>query len=128
MTSLLLTSLQEWFASLPQQTNIHAMPLKRPVVLVHNSLIEYDEEANRYYFLNCKNQKQFGLIVYIGSERYLLWFLPLKFVLAEASNLLQAKQEFQIKIIPTKLYQEMFDSYSQGAPTLEFPLTESVSL
>lgn len=123
ITSVLCASLKEWFNNLPKD---HAMPVKRPIVLIHEDLIKFDEEANRYYFINQKNQKQFGLVVFINSNRFLLWFLPLRLTLQEIESLTNSNYPFEVKMITTQRYQEISNEYSQGLLQLTEPLEESL--
>lgn len=122
-TSVLCASLKEWFNNLPKD---HSMPVKRPIVLIPKTSILYDEEAERYYFMNPKGHKQFGLVVFINDHQYLLWFLPLRLTLQEIEYLVQSNYSFEVKIITTQRYQEISNEYSQGVSQLNEPLEESL--
>ena len=74
MNASLFTDLQTWFLELPKD---HTQLLNRPIILIDETLIQQENDTGRYYFINPKNQKQFGLVVTINNERFLLLFIQM---------------------------------------------------
>ena len=124
MNASLFTDLQTWFLELLKD---HTQLLNRPIILIDETLIQQENDTGRYYFINPKNQKQFGLVVTINNERFLLLFIQLKFILAFVDELLSSNYPFNVKMIETRRYQCLFEIYSKGKNELETDVLDDVT-
>lgn len=123
MNAILFADLQAWFLELPKG---HGQLVNRPIILINESLIQQESDG-RFYFVNPKNQKQFGLVVTINNERFLLLFVQLKFTLAFVDELLSSNYPFDVKMIETERYQCLFAIYSKGKNELETDVLDDVT-
>lgn len=123
MNAILFADLQAWFSVLPKS---HTPTGNRPIILINENLIRQEEDG-RFYFVNPKNQKQFGLVVTINNERFLLLFIQLKFTLAFVDELLSSNYPFDVKMIETARYQCLFEIHSKGKNELETDVLDDVT-
>lgn len=123
MNAILFADLQAWFSVLPKS---HTHTGNRPIILINENLIRQEEDG-RFYFVNPKNQKQFGLVVTINNERFLLLFVQLKFTLAFVDELLSSNYPFDVKMIEIERYQCLFEIYSKGKNELETDVLDDVT-
>lgn len=120
MNTALFQELQLWFKDLP---NNHAQPLKRPVILIPNSLVELNTDSKRFGFINPQGLVQYGLKVNFQDQSYLMLFLQLKNVLPFVEELLHSDFQFDVAMLETEKYFEYSDLYSKGTNEIDIETT-----
>lgn len=112
MNISLVQDLKLWL----QDANLHERfaLLKRPALLIPESLIEYDKGKNRYYFINTKGQVQYGLKVNIDGIYYLMIFIQLKFILNFVQEAIELQKQFEMLMLASTKYDQLQQYYSLG--------------